>query len=174
MNRTCAKILTMIGVTSLVLAGCSSQGKEAAVQTTVVATTVEQTTVQVKALSEIYTEIEEKVELPKMVVLNDNYIANYFGIDLALLDDYVFTNAEEVIYADTVIMMKAKAGTDKEVLKEALNTMIDHKKAELENYLPEQFKIVEKSEVQVAGDYVYLIISDKSDEIKTVMEQYIK
>lgn len=169
MNRTWKGIWTVMGLTGLILTGCGSQGENESTQIT-----VEQTTVQERPLSDIYAEIEENVELPKMLVLNDNYIANYFGIDLTLLEDYVFTNAEEVIYADTVIMMKAKADTDKESLKEALNTMIEHKKAELENYLPEQFKIVEKSKVQVAGDYVYLIISDKEEEIEAVMEQYIK
>lgn len=174
MNRVCTKLLTIIGVTGMILTGCGSQAGKDNSQTMAASAAAEQTTAEAKALSEIYAEIGEKVELPKMVVLNDNYIANYFGIDLAVLEDYVFTNAEEVIYADTVILMKAKPDTDKEVLREALTTMIDHKKAELENYLPEQFKIVEKSEVQVSGDYIYLIISEKSDEIEAIVEQYVK
>lgn len=172
MNRACIKILTIIGMAGMVLAGCSNKDNS---QTTSAATAaVEQETAESKSLADIYAEIEENTELPKMVILNDNYIANYFGIDLAALEEYVFANAEEVIYADTVIMMKAKPETDKEVLKEALNTMIEHKKAELENYLPEQFKIVEKSEIQVSGDYVYLVISEKSADIKAVIEQYIQ
>ncbi len=179
MNRACAKMITILGLTGLLLSGCASGGENqptqaAPAQTTAATTTEAVTTVAAKPLSEIYTEIEGAVELPKMVVLNDNYIANYFGIDLEVLEEYVFTNAEEVIYADTVIMMKAKADTDKEVLKEALNTMVEHKKAELENYLPEQFKIVEKSEVQVKGDYVYLVISEKASDIEAVIGQYIK
>ncbi len=171
MNRACAKILTIIGVAGLVLAGCSDKDNSQAASA--VTTAAEQDTAESKSLSDIYAEIEEKAELPKMVVLNDNYIANYFGIDLAALEEYVFANAEEVIYADTVIIMKAKPETDKEVLKDALNTLIEHKKAELENYLPEQFKIVEKSEVQISGDYVYLVISEKAADIKAVLEQYI-
>lgn len=179
MNRACAKMITVLGLTGLLLSGCASGGENQTTQATAAATTAAPvteaaTTVAAKPLSEIYTEIEGAVELPKMVVLNDNYIANYFGIDLETLEEYVFTNAEEVIYADTVIMMKAKTDTDKEVLKEALNTMVEHKKAELENYLPEQFKIVEKSEVQVKGDYVYLVISEKASDIEAVIAQYIK
>lgn len=174
MNRAYAKMAVVIAMTGLMLAGCGSKDSSQATDAPSQMTTMETATEAVKPLADIYAEIEEKVELPKMVVLNDNYIANYFGIDLESLDEYVFTNAEEVIYADTVIMMKAKAETDKEVLKEALNTMISHKKAELENYLPEQFKIVEKSEVQVKGEYVYLVISEKAADIESVIEQYIK
>lgn len=174
MNRAYAKMAVVIAMTGLMLAGCGSQDSSQATDVASQTTTTEAATEAVKPLADIYAEIEEKVELPKMVVLNDNYIANYFGIDLESLDEYVFSNAEEVIYADTVIMMKAKAETDKEVLKEALDTMISHKKAELENYLPEQFKIVEKSGVQVKGEYVYLVISEKAADIESVIEQYIK
>lgn len=171
MNIAYKKILTVIGMTGLLLSGCSNKEDS---QTTPVANISTEQPAEAKALSDIYAEIEEKVELPKMVTLNDNYIANYFGIDLEGLEEYVFTNAEEVIYADTVILMKAKTETDKEALKEALTTMIDHKKAELENYLPEQFQIVEKSVVQTAGDYVYLVISEQAKDIETIIEQYVK
>ncbi len=170
MNNGYRKILIVAGMTGLFLSGC--QSKENNQVTPAEVTVTEQT--EEKSLSDIYKEIEEGVELPKMVLLNDNYIANYFGIDLAGLEEYVFTNAEEVIYADTVIMMKAKPETDKETLKEALETMIEHKKAELENYLPEQFKVVEKGEIHVVNNYVYLVISEKAEEIETIIEQYIK
>lgn len=179
MNKAYAKMITMLGLSGLLLAGCASGKENTPVQTTAIqaaesGTTEAAVTEAVPALTDIYSEIEEAVELPKMVVLNDNYIANYFGIDLDTLEEYVFTNAEEVIYADTVILMKAKADTDKEGLKEALSSMVEHKKAELENYLPEQFKIVEKSEIQIKGNYVYLVISDKAADIETVIAQYIK
>lgn len=170
MNKIGRKILITIGVVGLLLTGCSSNGNNK----TSTISGGEQTTKEEKALTEVYDEIAENVELPKMVVLNDNYIANYFGIELSGLEEYIFTNAEEVIYADTIIIMKAKADTDKEVLQEALETMIEHKKSELENYLPDQFKIVEKSKVQVSGDYIYLVISEKEADIKAIIEKYVK
>lgn len=177
MNRLCAKMIVMAGVIGFLMSGCASGKENQTTQSATVITTTAaeaETTVMEVPLSDIYAEIEAAVELPKMVILNDNYIANYFGIDLDTLDEYVFANAEEVIYADTVIMMKAKADTDKESLKEALNTMVEHKKTELENYLPEQFKIVEKSAVQMKGDYVYLVISEKEADIEAVIAEYIK
>lgn len=175
MNRACARIWMIIGVTGLILAGCSGAGGTAPEKTADPTPAVqEESTAEAKPLTELYAEIEENVELPGMLVLNDNYIANYFGIELEGLEEYIFTNAEEVIYADTVILMRAKPGTDKEALKEALNTMIEHKKAELENYLPEQFKLVEKSQVRESGDYIWLVISEKAGEIETIIGQYIE
>lgn len=125
-----------------------------------------------KTMQEIYEEIEKTVEQPEMIVLNDNYIANYYGIDLSLLEDYFFASAQEVIYADMIILMKVKEESSVQTVKDALDTMIAQKKLELENYLPEQFQIVEKSEVVVSGNYVYLVISEKAEEIQAVITEY--
>ena len=115
----------------------------------------------------------EIIEQPEMVILNDNYIANYYGVDLSLLEDYLFANAEDVIYADTIVLMKVKEEASAQAMKDVLDNMIAQKKLELENYLPEQFQIVEKSEVVVSGSYVYLIISEKAEEIQSVITQYL-
>lgn len=126
-----------------------------------------------KTMQEIYEEIVKTVEQPEMVTLNDNYIANYYGIDLSLLEDYLFVSAEDVIYADTIVLMKVKEESSAQTMKDVLETMIAQKKLELENYLPEQFQIVEKSEVVVTGAYVYLVISEKAEEIQSVIAQYL-
>ena len=126
-----------------------------------------------KGMQEIYQEIIETVEQPEMVTLNDNYIANYYGMDLSLLEDYLFASAEDVIYADTIVLIKVKEESSTQTIKDVLDTVIAQKKLELENYLPEQFQVVEKSEIVVTGSYVYLVISEKAEEIQSVITQYL-
>jgi len=170
-----SKIVVMLICASLCTA-CGNAGNTQPVTTTIQQeeTTETAENVTAKTMKEIYEEISEEVEHPDMVALNDNYIANYYGIDLSLLEDYIFVNAEDVIYADTIILMKVKEETSVEAMRDALDTMIEQKKLELENYLPEQFKIVEKSEVVVSGNYVYLVISEHAQEIQTVIAKYLK
>lgn len=152
-------------VLSLFLVGCGNKKVE-------IETTLEMK--EEKNLSEIYVEIEEAIELPEMIALNDDYISNYYGIDLGTLEEYLFRNAEEIIYADTVILMKAKDEASVSGLQEVLETIITQKKLELENYLPEQFEIVEKSKVETSGAYVYLVISEERNTIIEIIEKYIK
>lgn len=159
------KKLFILMVLSLFLVGCGNKKVE-------IETTLEMK--EEKNLSEIYVEIEEAIELPEMIALNDDYISNYYGIDLGTLEEYLFTNAEEIIYADTVILMKAKDEASVSGLQEVLETIITQKKLELENYLPEQFKIVEKSKVETSGAYVYLVISEERNTILEIIEKYIK
>lgn len=129
--------------------------------------------VEEKSFLEIYEEISKTVDLPLMITLNDDYISNYYGLDTELLDEYLFTNAEEIIYADTIILLKAKDESSVSELQELLETIIMQKKLELENYLPEQFKIVEKSKVETSGTYLYLVISEEREVILEVIEKYI-
>ena len=70
--------------------------------------------------------------------------------------------------------MKAKDEASVSGLQEVLETIITQKKLELENYLPEQFEIVEKSKVETSGAYVYLVISEERNTIIEIIEKYIK
>ena len=43
----------------------------------------------------------------------------------------------------------------------------------MENYLPEQFEIVEKSSVQTKDNYVWIVISENADAITKIIEDSI-
>ncbi len=127
-----------------------------------------------KGVKEIYGEITQKVALVSPMVVPDEYIANYYGIDLGSLDEYVFSMSEQAISAETVAILKAKDAGSTGTLSAALQTVIDQKRSEMENYLPDQFQIVDRSTVQVKGNYVYLVISDKADAINQIIQAGIQ
>ena len=123
-----------------------------------------------KTVSEIYNDITSQVALVQPMIAPDEFITNYYGIDLSSLEEYVFSMSETAISAETVVILKAREGTDLDTLKSALQLVIDQKKAEMENYLPEQFQIVDASSVRVKGNYVYLVISENEAAIVKIIE----
>ncbi|MDO4296737.1 MAG: DUF4358 domain-containing protein [bacterium] len=129
-----------------------------------------------KTVSQIYADVESQVALQSMVQMPDDFITNYYGVDMASLDSYVFAMSEDATSAETVIVMKMKESEKDKVegLTTALQMVIDEKKAEMQNYLPEQYEIVNKSEVKVSGDYVYLVISENADQITDIIENDIQ
>lgn len=137
------------------------------------ASSVSEQTVQTKSVNEIYQEIEGKVELHSMVSMPDEFITNYYGVDTDALEEYIFAMSEDAVSAETVIIMKAKDSEKIDGLTTALQMVIDEKKAEMENYLPEQYDIVSKSDVKVSGAYVYLVISDHADQIQNIIQNEI-
>lgn len=102
--------------------------------------------------------------------MDDDFISNYYGIDAATLDSYVFSMSEDAAQAETIIIMKVKNTDDLTGLVDSLQAIVDEKKNEMENYIPEQFAIVEKSKVQAKDNYVWLVISDNADAITDIIE----
>lgn len=127
-----------------------------------------------KTLEEVYTQMIDNVEMPLMVRMDEDYITNYYGIDLTAFDEYVFAAAEDVLLAENIILVKVKDGQSTEPVVSILEKIIKQKKAELESYLPEQFKIVEKSSVVTKGNYVILIISSKKGELEAQLPEALK
>lgn len=103
----------------------------------------------------------------------DSFISNYYGIDPEKLEEYVFVMSEEATSAETIVIMKVKDEGDIEKISSALQVVVDEKKGEMEDYLPEQFEIVDKSSVKSKGNYVYLVISESKDAIEKIIEEGI-
>lgn len=126
-----------------------------------------------RAVQEIYEEITSEVALCSPMTMTEAFIANYYGIDPQLLEEYVFSISEEATSAETVVIMKVKDEEDIEEIREGLQVVLEEKRNEMENYLPSQFEIVDKSAVKTKGSYVYLVISDKEEEISRIIESGI-
>ncbi len=123
-----------------------------------------------KSVQDIYTEITQAVSLNSPMLVPNDFIMNYYGIDVSTLDEYVFSMSEAAISAETVVILKAKDAAATDALRASLQTVIDQKRSEMENYLPDQFQIVDRSSVQVKGNYVYLVISEQADTISQIIQ----
>ena len=122
------------------------------------------------SVQEIYDLVTESVTLISPVIMQDNFIENYYNIDPALLEEYVFSMSEEATSAETVVIMKLKDKADADKISAALQLVIEEKSGEMENYLPGQYDIVKKSAVKTEGSYVYLVISEQADAIEKIIE----
>lgn len=123
-----------------------------------------------KSIADIYQEITQSVSLQSPQCMDDDFISNYYGIDAASLEEYVFSMSEDATQAETVIILKVKNTDDVKGLTDSLQTVVDEKKNEMENYIPEQFAIVEKSKAQTKDNYVWLVISENADAIADIIE----
>lgn len=135
---------------------------------------VEESNTVDKTLDEIYTQMIENVELPTMIRLEEEYIMNYYGIDLSTVEEYVFASAEDILLAENIILIKMKDGENKEDIVTLLENMVEQKKSEFESYLPEQAKVVEKSEVISKGNYIILLISSQKDMLEEQLPKALK
>ncbi|MCQ2521066.1 MAG: DUF4358 domain-containing protein [Lachnospiraceae bacterium] len=128
-----------------------------------------QEAVVVKTPTEIYADICAAVSLKAPMELEDGFIMNLFGIDVSLLEDYVFSISEESISAETIVIAKVKDEKDAKTIAMSVEVYRGGKAVEMENYLPEQYEIVEKASVTTDGSYVYLVISESQKDIEDII-----
>ncbi|MBQ7944233.1 MAG: DUF4358 domain-containing protein [Lachnospiraceae bacterium] len=176
--------LTLVIAGAMLLGGCSGQASQEEIVEVLEETNVAKTdSVQAepiieqevtKPLAEIYAEIQKGVELYSPMEFDDEFLMNYYGIDASLLEEYVFSMSEDAASAETIVVMKAKSSSDVESLSASLQVVVDEKRNEMENYLPEQFAIVEKAEVETKDNYIWLVISENEDTIKKIIEDGLK
>lgn len=172
------KSIAALAAAALVCTGCSSQAVPTTNNTTSVSGTTQPSDASnasdskenTKSVGEIYQEIEQAVSLKSPQCMDDDFISNYYGINASSLEEYVFSMSEDAAQAETVIIMKVKNADDLAELTDSLQTVVDEKKSEMENYIPEQFAIVEKSRVQTKDNYIWLVISDNADAITDIIE----
>lgn len=122
----------------------------------------------VKSCEEIYEEVAGAVELQSPMIVPDNFVANY-GIDFSTVEDSVFAMSEMSTSVETIAIFKAGDEASRESITAALEMYADGKRAEMENYLPEQFDIVDQSSVKTSGEYVYLVISENAETIEEII-----
>ncbi len=147
---------------ALVLAGCGAGGKGNGGPAA-----------EPKTPAEMYEQILKGAELPEMVLGDDEYIVNYYGIDPESLDGYVFATADSAILADVVIILKAKEEGSVEKLSEALRNIKEWKEAEMDNYAPDAYKVAKASSVRTEGKYVWLVMSEQSGKIEDIIRSGI-
>ncbi len=122
------------------------------------------------SIDALYQQIEQSVSLESPQLMDEDFILNYYGIDVTTLEEYVFSMSEDAAQAETIVIMKVKDTDDIDTFTDCLQTIVDDKKSEMQDYIPEQFTIVEKSKVQTKDNYIWLIISENADRIADVIE----
>ena len=179
------KVIAILAAAAVFCGGCSNKAvpasggtqekaaENAAAENAQLETTQQETSGEKKSamsIEDIYKEIGQKVELKSPECMDDEFISNYYGIDAATLEEYVFSMSEDASQAETIIIMKVKDAGDLAGIAECLQTVVDEKKNEMENYIPEQFAIIEKSKVIAKDNYVWLVISENADVVTDIIE----
>ncbi len=174
------KALVILMTAAALLGGCGGKSEDTVSKSVTESTEAKQENAQEEtdaadvSVQSVYEAVEAAVELPSMIEGDDDFISNYYGIDPADLEEYVFAEAEEATLASAVIIMKVKNEDAAERIVGSLNTVINQKAAEMQDYIPEQYEIVADSSVKTEGLYVYLVIAENAGDIESVIQSALK
>lgn len=156
------KLLCAVIMTGVLLTGCGNDTKQEMTDTA--------NAVTLQSVNDIYTTVSALTD-STLVELDDKMIKNYFGIDAADLDDYVFAQSEDPTSAEMIIIAKASADTDISKYETNIENILEQKKSEMTNYNePEQAKLVEDAEKDFESNTMYVVVAAKADTIAETIE----
>lgn len=107
---------------------------------------------------------------PEMFVMDDTTRLNFLGIDSADCNQVITATCVNGLLTDEIWLIEAKDASALERLQNLADSRIKAKLFETESYAPDQFLIVEKSEIIVDGMYLALIVSTEVDTLKQMFE----
>ncbi|MGN0605650.1 MAG: DUF4358 domain-containing protein [Oscillospiraceae bacterium] len=102
---------------------------------------------------------------------DDDVTAYHYSVEKEWYSEYASLSATAAS-ADEIVIFKASAPENTDKLKSALESYLEKRKADFEQYAPDEFDKLSKCGVTVKGDYVCLIISSDNDTANKKFNSY--
>lgn len=122
----------------------------------------------------ILDEIIENNTFSEMTKLEDAiFLEVMYGISEVDVKQFAMYMNETGIIADEIIIVEAVDDAATQRVFDLISTWYTSKAAQFKDYLPEEYKIIEKSSVKLNGNIIYMVIADNNSEIEKIIEKYI-
>ena len=128
-------------------------------------------------LSAVMTDIKKQVtSIPAdmMDIAQDDLIKNYYGIEKADYESYAASINTTGIDVTEIAMFKASSDDAVKNIEEKLQARKSSQENQMQNYLPEQYKIVKNSSVVTNGKYVTLFVGTDSAKMTEIFNSYLE
>jgi hypothetical protein len=169
-------ILLSAVVAATVLTGCgAAEDVEETADTTATEQTVTSTD-KIKVADEYQVMLTglREVFVNNMTDKESSYLESYYGISPENVSSYMLLQAEDVMLADTVVVVKLNDGVNVDDIKAKFETVKENTTEQYKSYSPEQSKIMGEAVIGSKGDYVYFTVASNSRELANIIEKNIK
>ena len=144
------RILPLLLVLALLLPGCGNKSAGTA------------------DLQQVYDGLGSHVELPEMLVLNEQRIRNYYGIDPESCRQCILAVSDDGLRVDEIWLIEAGDEKSAEELLAAARSRIEQVCRETQDYLPEQHAVAKDAQALRVGSSVALFISPDAKEMADI------
>lgn len=124
-------------------------------------------------LGAVMQEMLDTVTLPEMMTLTPEDMTDYFGLDAQWCADSAACINANGYEKDEIILVRAADADSVQQITDCLQHVLDNAAAEMQNYLPDQYAMIRKCSVQSRNLYVWLFISDETDQLQTILDKYL-
>lgn len=122
-------------------------------------------------LAPLLQEMLDSVTLPEMMTLSQDDLLDYFGLEAQWCADAAACINANGFEKDEIILVRAADADSVPLVTACLETALENAAAEMQNYLPQQYAMIRECKVQSRDLYVWLFISDKADQLQTILDE---
>lgn len=123
-------------------------------------------------VNEVMSALLEKAPISGSLELSEADMLNFYGIQADQMEAFSAQLAADGITANEIVLVKAVDEESAEAVEDKLENRLEARRNEFNSYLPDQYAVVEESEVQRDGVYVSLIISPQQDALTELYDSY--
>ena len=124
-------------------------------------------------VQEVMDAMLEQAPIEGGIALTQDDMLNFYGIKGEDMEAFAADLAADGITAKEIVLVKAPTEDSAKAVETKLQSRLDARRNEFSGYLPDQYAVVEKSEVKRDGVYVRLIISPQQGELVELYNRYL-
>lgn len=148
------KRLLALALALLLLSGCAAPEKKTE-------------TIDLKA---VYQAMEKTGALPDMTAVPESMLLDFYGIDPAWCAEALFMVSADSLLADEVVLIRAKDEAAAKRILPFLESRMQAKAEEAQNYSPEQYAIIKQGRILSQGVEMALIVSPEVDQLVSLYQ----
>ena len=113
-----------------------------------------------------------QVEIQDPLILTEGDMLDFFGIKREDMAEFAAVTCANGISAQEIVLVKAVDEKNAEQVEEKLENRLENRKAEFENYLPDQYDILTECEVEQDDVYVCMILHPEHEKLEELYDSY--
>ena len=117
-------------------------------------------------------EMLSQAEIQDPLVLSEADMLDFFGIKGEDMAEFAAVTCANGISAQEIVLIKAADKDSAEQVEEKLENRLENRRAEFENYLPDQYDILTECEVEQDGIYVCMILHPEHEKLEKLYDDY--
>lgn len=125
-------------------------------------------------VEKIVAEIQKECELPEMVEVSEDQLAQYYNIDKNDVANFSAYVSDDSMTKDEIILIEALTESEACTIRDRLTTHRENLLAESEEYLPDEYEMIKNCEVVKDGIYIRLFISNDANKMEEIYNSYMQ
>lgn len=126
------------------------------------------------SIKDIENSIQPYVDSEIMKKGDSKDLKKLYGINSKDIEDFILYIPQSNMKASEIIVIRLKSKDNKEEIKEKLEKRAKSQSNSFENYVPEEYDLIENKVLEEKGNYIFMAINKDSDKIKESFNKNFK